>query len=174
MVVQKNTNVCGPGFFELCEKLNIHAKCNELLEEVKKCKHWNILADYFKINVVGISSQQDTLLNSIQTEIVEGDLIQINSTRYERDKEIRSECLRIHGTKCKICGFDASKVYGEDFIGKIHVHHITPLSFIKSEHKVDPEIDVIPVCPNCHMIIHSKSEGVYTPEEVKQMIDKTK
>jgi len=51
MVVQKNTNVCGSGFFELCEKLNIHAKCNELLEEVKKCIHWNILADYFKIIV---------------------------------------------------------------------------------------------------------------------------
>jgi predicted HNH restriction endonuclease len=30
--------------------------------------------------------------------------------------------------------------------------------------------DLIPVCPNCHMILHSKPGGFYTVEEVKNML----
>ena len=39
---------------------------------------------------------------------------------------------------------------------------------------VNPKTDLIPVCPNCHMILHSKNDGVYSPEEVKNMLNKDK
>lgn len=62
-------------------------------------------------------------------------------------------------------------MYGEDFAGKIHVHHVKPLADVDDEYEVDPETDLVPVCPNCHMILHSKKE-VYTIEEVRDFLRK--
>ena len=47
-------------------------------------------------------------------------------------------------------------VYGE--LGKdfIHVHHIVPLNQISQEYKVDFKKDLIPVCSNCHAMLHRK------------------
>ena len=67
--------------------------------------------------------------------------------------------MKIHGYKCAICGFDAKEVYGNEFEGKIHVHHITPIHEVGIEYKVNPLTDLIPVCPNCHMILHTKVKG---------------
>ena len=58
----------------------------------------------------------------------------------------------------------------EEFSGKIEVHHRKPLYEIKEDYVVDPVKDLVPVCPNCHMVIHSKKDGVYTVEEVKSML----
>jgi predicted HNH restriction endonuclease len=69
-----------------------------------------------------------------------------------------------------ICGIDFGNFYGEEFSGKIEVHHRKPLSEIKEDYVVDPIKDLIPVCPNCHMILHSKKDGVYTVEEVRKMV----
>ena len=102
--------------------------------------------------------------------LTEGALREIITDRYERDRNARRKCIEAHGTACCICGFDFGKVYGDDFTGKIEVHHIVPLYSIKKDHIVDPVKDLIPVCPNCHMILHSKPCGVYTPDEVRKMI----
>lgn len=48
--------------------------------------------------------------------------------------------------------------------------HRTPLQFQNEEYEVDPILDLIPVCPNCHMVLHSKKDGVYTPEEVIEFL----
>lgn len=88
---------------------------------------------------------------------------------FERNPKARNECLRVHGTQCKICKFDAAKVYGIDFKDKIHVHHIVPIHKIGKDYKVNPSTDLIPVCPNCHMILHTKVNGVEPSiEELKQ------
>ena len=50
------------------------------------------------------------------------------------------------------------------------MHHIMPLGLIGEAHTIDPEKDLIPVCQNCHMILHSKKDGVYMPDEVKNML----
>ena len=76
--------------------------------------------------------------------------------KYERNPVARRKCLEIHGTSCKICGFNSSKVYGTEFSDKIEVHHIVPIHEINKHYKVDPETDLIPVCPNCHMILHTR------------------
>lgn len=78
--------------------------------------------------------------------------ISINS--YERNSEARKKCIEHHGYVCAVCSFDFEKMYGE--IGKnyIHVHHIVPISQIKQEYKLNPVKDLIPVCPNCHAMIH--------------------
>jgi 5-methylcytosine-specific restriction protein A len=103
----------------------------------------------------------------------EGAIKQIYVNSYERNDRARYLCILKYGTNCVICGFDFEKVYGE--VGKnfIHVHHLTPLSEIKQEYKVDPEEHLRPVCPNCHAIIHKKNPP-YSIDEVIEMIKNTK
>ena len=61
-------------------------------------------------------------------------------------------------------------MYGEEFVGKIHVHHKKPLHEIDDEYEVNPKDDMVPVCPNCHMILHSKDGGTYTIDEVRAFL----
>jgi len=72
---------------------------------------------------------------------------------------------------CVICGFDFGTVYGDDFRGFIHVHHLKPLSEIKKEYEVNPITDLRPVCPNCHAIIHYGGR-LRSIDEVKQLLIK--
>ena len=104
--------------------------------------------------------------------LTEGAMKEIFSNKYERNILARKKCIAVNGTSCKICGFDFGKVYGPEFSGKIHVHHKIPLSEIKEEYIVDPVNDLIPVCPNCHMVLHSKTDGFYTVEEVMEFMKK--
>ena len=78
----------------------------------------------------------------------------VTVNQYERSAVARSKCLSHHGYKCAVCSFDFEKKYGE--IGKnyIHVHHIVPISEIGKEYELNPVTDLIPVCPNCHAMIH--------------------
>lgn len=75
----------------------------------------------------------------------------------------------IHGSACAVCGFDFGIAFGEEFSGKIEVHHKKPISEIGKNYVVDPVNDLVPVCPNCHMMLHSKPMGVYTIEELSEM-----
>ena len=94
--------------------------------------------------------------------LIEGAMRDILSNKYERNLKARSRCIAYYGTTCQVCGFDFGAVYGEEFAGKIEVHHRKPLSEIKEDYVVDPVKDLIPVCPNCHLVLHSKKGGVYT------------
>ncbi len=94
-------------------------------------------------------------------------------TRYERNPVNRRKAIEIHGTKCKVCGFDFGEVYGEIGNGLVEVHHIVPLHDKKEEIIVNPQTDLVPVCANCHRIIHHTRYKTYTIEEVKNMIQKT-
>lgn len=117
----------------------------------------------------------DNLTEVLEYEIeyIEGARGLLTLNRYERDLNARKKCLEYHGFVCKICGFDSEKIYGKQFEGKIHVHHIIPLNEIGIEYKVDPIRDLIPVCPNCHMILHSRKPA-FTPSEVKIFIQSNK
>ena len=87
--------------------------------------------------------------------LIEGAAVTIPVSKYERNPEARARCIAHHGYTCRACGFDFQRVYGD--LGKkyIHVHHVTPLSEVRHEREVDPINDLIPVCPNCHAMIHS-------------------
>src|SRR5262249_62344989 len=85
---------------------------------------------------------------------VEGTTRRISVNAYERSREAVLECKARRGTRCIVCGFDFGAVYGDEFVGFIHVHHLRPLSEIGEEYEVDPVADLCPVCPNCHAVIH--------------------
>lgn len=103
--------------------------------------------------------------------LTEGSKTNIVVNAYERNTKARNKCIEHYGARCQICDFDFALWYGSDFAGKVTVHHIKPLSEIGGEYQVDPINDLIPVCPNCHFVLHCKKDGVYTVEEVKTMIE---
>lgn len=102
---------------------------------------------YEKTNEIGL--EQATLLN-------EGAKKAVIVNAYERNSIARKICIEHYGAKCQVCGFDFAETYGSDYEGLIEVHHIIPISNIKSEYTVDPIKDLIPLCSNCHTAIHKK------------------
>ncbi len=97
----------------------------------------------------------------------------ITVNQYERSTEARLKCLDHHGYKCAVCSFDFEKIYGE--IGKnyIHVHHIIPISEIGREYELDPVTDLIPICPNCHAMIHITRPAL-SIKQIKESIEDNK
>jgi 5-methylcytosine-specific restriction enzyme A len=74
---------------------------------------------------------------------------------YERSERARKACIAHHGRTCVVCGIDFGKVYGDLGEGFIHVHHMRPLAMTRKAYRVDPVKDLIPVCPNCHAMLHA-------------------
>lgn len=88
---------------------------------------------------------------------VEGKAQSRQSTTYERSANARRYCIDHFGYRCAVCDFDFEEVYGT--LGKefIHVHHVIPVSTkakASGIHGIDPRKDLVPVCANCHAIIH--------------------
>jgi len=98
-------------------------------------------------------------------------LVYVNA--YERSRKARDACKHIHGSACAACGLDFGRVYGPSHKGFIHVHHLRPISEIGEEYVVDPVADLIPVCPNCHAVIHSASPPL-TVDEVRELLKTNK
>lgn len=90
----------------------------------------------------------------------EGAVLRVLVNKYERSREARDQCIQAYGHACWVCGFDFAEVYGDEFAGYIHVHHLRPLSEIGREYQVDPIEDLRPLCPNCHAAIHFERAGV--------------
>lgn len=103
----------------------------------------------------------------------EGSLRQVTVNRYERNQLARRRCLEVHGTVCCVCRIDLATIYGPTADGLVHVHHLVPLADVGDSSKVDPERDLIPVCPNCHAVIHIRRDYPLTALEVREMIDRT-
>lgn len=108
-------------------------------------------------------------LTDDSTEYREGKKGTVQINTYERNPAARQSCIKHYGTKCFVCGFDFGQFYGPNCEGLIHVHHLNTISESNGEYVVDPIKDLRPICPNCHMVIHSKKEG-YTVEKVIEMV----
>lgn len=103
----------------------------------------------------------------------EGAVSRVEVNRYERDPEARLACIAAHGTSCSICRFSFGSVYGPEAEEYIHVHHLRPLSENTGEHPVDPIADLLPVCPNCHAVLHLGGR-CRSIEEVQSLIRQQK
>lgn len=102
----------------------------------------------------------------------EGAAKRTTTVRYERDSVARLECLRYHGAACAICGLLFEQRYGPEARGLIHVHHLKPIARNIGRRRVNPTVDLRPVCPNCHAVIHSRP-AAFSIEDVKKMMKKS-
>jgi 5-methylcytosine-specific restriction enzyme A len=84
----------------------------------------------------------------------EGSVRSILVNSYERNTSARDACLAHYGFSCQACGIEMRAIYGDIAAGLIEVHHLQPISQSAEEYIVDPVKDLIPLCPNCHRVIH--------------------
>ncbi len=124
------------------------------------------------VHLAGLRSEiklDDDAGLSFETK-TEGQKQFVYTTKYERDPTLRKDAIIIHGTICYVCAMDMGKMYGELGNGFIHIHHKRPISLGGGPVKVDPKTDLVPLCPNCHSIVHRKKGVVLDVDELRKMI----
>ena len=137
---------------------------NEAFDALEVISEWTKQAICLFLCLLPVSDQEEQLGE------LEGSQYQVVCNKYERNPINRELCLAKKGYVCNICGFDFEKTYG--VVGKrfIHVHHITPVSELGPDYRINPEKDLIPVCPNCHAMLHRRKPP-FLPEELKKIMD---
>ena len=90
---------------------------------------------------------------------------------YERSSIARGKCIEYHGDSCLICGINFGEKYGDIGKGFIHIQHLRPLYTIRKDYVVNYKDDLIPVCPNCHAMIHRIANGEnMSIEQIQQVL----
>lgn len=104
------------------------------------------------------------------TGIKEGAKGWVVANRYERDPRARQECLSFHGTACIVCGFDFGATYGGLGSGFAFVHHRIPVAVRArgGEYELDPKRDLVPICGNCHAMVHRRQTADGPPSELPE------
>lgn len=125
-----------------------------------------------------LNNIKEELEKDIDSELAEEDEYYTDGTvkefygkRYERNPENRKKAIEIHGLSCLVCDFNFEEVYGERGKDFIEVHHVKPLSTIKERIVISPATDLVPVCSNCHRMIHRKKDEVLSIEELKEILN---
>lgn len=137
-----------------------------------------------------INSSYENIINKLDNILFFEENIAINEGRkteekrtiYKRSQELRKIAFEHHqknGTiKCNLCNFDFFEHYGE--VGKdyIEIHHVKPLYTYKQDDETkyisEAIKNTVPLCSNCHSVIHRRKPCCYTLEEMKEFIDKAK
>lgn len=145
---------------ELWEKETINS-----LDSLIKEERYHIFKHIAEEDIETEKSQEDSYYK-------DGKIIEYYGTRYERNPINRARALEIHGTTCKACGFNFENAYGERGKDFIEVHHVLPLHSTGTEIEINPETDLVPVCSNCHRMIHRKKSEILTIEELKKLLKK--
>ncbi len=85
----------------------------------------------------------------------EGATRRVTVNAYERNRSARKACIAKYGLRCAVCRMSFEERYGS--IGRrfIHIHHKKPLAMRRREYRLRPLIDLTPVCPNCHAMLHT-------------------
>jgi len=119
--------------------------------------------------IADVMEDLQSVITTVEIGRSEGQKFKTHVSRYERDKHNRAACIEFHGTSCKICGLNFQEKYPGVSDGYIHVHHIEQLSELVKPRLFDPRVDLIPVCPNCHAMLHSRKPPL-KPEELRTII----
>ncbi len=88
---------------------------------------------------------------------LEGGVRRVVVNAYERDHAARDACIARHGARCMVCKMSFLEQHGEIGRGFIHIHHRKPLALRRARYQLDPRKDLVPVCPNCHAMLHTSN-----------------
>ncbi|MDD2869814.1 HNH endonuclease [Neomegalonema sp.] len=117
-----------------------------------------------------IAQELDETPDPEAPEFIEGGRLRRWVNAYERSEKARAACVAHHQPICQACRFDFGATYGAHGEGFIHVHHLKPLSEIGEAYEVDPVEDLVPLCPNCHAMIHRGPEAPLSLERLREIL----
>lgn len=147
------------------------------VSRVRACWDWQRILDAYGIDH-SFAGAKDVAAERRAEQSYEESSRLVESLRREqaRSSRARKRCLELKGTRCAVCGFDPVESWGVP--GVIQVHHLRSLHESLRDAgatQTDPLRDLVPVCPNCHSLIHSKPRamggpGCYTIEEAAAIV----
>ena len=148
-------------------------RAGKLLDEFEKVNKWFDYIDGYFSKAKNYDFPDEA--NVENETFPEGGKKQVTVNIYERDPIARKKCIEIHGLNCFVCEMNFGSTYGNFADGFIHVHHKKPLHQIQQNYQVDPRVDLIPVCPNCHAMLHRNINGEkITVENLKILYESNK
>ncbi len=103
----------------------------------------------------------------------EGAKTKITVNRYERDRRNRKAAIDFHGSACLACNVRMAERYGEIADNFIQIHHTKSLS-TSDEYTPNVETDLIPLCPNCHAVVHLVDPPMTLEDLKRRLAEATK
>lgn len=111
--------------------------------------------------------------------ISEGGVRVVTSKSYARSQKLRKAAIEhyTHNGRlfCDCCGFEFSSFYGDEYGEScIEMHHLVPVfqyEGVSMETTISNAINyLMPVCPNCHRVIHRNHITIDKMQEFKNNI----
>ncbi|ONI46748.1 hypothetical protein AN644_02630 [Candidatus Epulonipiscium fishelsonii] len=139
----------------------------------------NIIPKDEKVDTISITSnisvnpeKEDTNIISMEENQKITTIIPIEETiaKIKLWEELKTICLEYYGAICEVCGTDYGYTYGNKFERLIDIHNMKSSNEEYDNLDVNPEEDLVPVCHNCHFIMHTK-KPCYTIDEMKQLYE---
>jgi hypothetical protein len=126
----------------------------------------------------GEESKKSALSAAKQLKFVEeGQEQSVTQSVRRRSRRLRSYAVAYYsnadGTiNCAGCCFEATRVYGYELSGLIEIHHTKPIALAGNTVKPLREAvrDVVPLCPNCHRVVHAKAGQLLAVTELKALV----
>lgn len=166
-MTRQRWTVNGPDFFISAEKRGIDAPLDD--DEIgRTCEEIVVPLLAALAELIGYDEVTPHLTED-DIGATEGRLLLSEVRRRERNPRNRLLAIRLHGHRCTICGLDPRNTYGAS--GRvIEVHHLAPLASLDVPKIYDPASDLIPLCPTCHRVVHTRRPDPWEPFEVLEMM----
>jgi 5-methylcytosine-specific restriction protein A len=156
-----------PGWTSLTLSLTRGALPADTMQE----RDWQTVADDLILPLFALSASLIGIEDcDSDPSATEGTPRQQLSTKYERKPINREICLRLNGRRCVCCGMSFADIYGELASDYIEVHHIEPISAAGEPYHLNPATDLVPVCSNCHSVIH-RFDPPMKPDALRAQIE---
>ena len=138
------------------------------------------LKDAFEIVNKNKDTDKQIELFDENTTVIEGAEAVVKTKVYKRSSKLREKAIQFYTVddriKCHACCFDFEEFYGEYGKNFIEIHHQKPVFQFDGddlEKTIEEALkNVIPVCSNCHRMIHRKREKLLSLDELKAYIQK--
>jgi len=137
------------------------------------------------LDVVSSNRQRAKKIETFDENLTinEGTQVIVKTKVYKRSSKLRRQAIAYYTTKegrikCKVCSFDFEEFYGEHGTGFIEIHHQKPVFQFDGddvERTIKDALEnVIPVCSNCHRMIHRSRVNPLSFDEIKEHISNAK
>jgi HNH endonuclease len=98
----------------------------------------------------------------------EGERSRRESAFFRRNPALRTAAIKAHGLRCIACETNFAEAYGPLGEGYIEIHHINPLAERLDPLSGEPSLttveDVVPLCANCHRMVHRRRPALSVDE----------
>ena len=106
-----------------------------------------------------------------ERELTEGEKKHVKQERevVKRNPLIRQACIDKYGYQCQCCGMNFTDFYGEELGSRfIEVHHMKMISTYDDSLPDDYVENLVPLCSNCHSMIHHGPDGPLTLTQLRE------